>query len=367
MLNHAAVHCPMNKALETRLETAAAFFHGRPGIGLRCAADLWELLRLELAPFDPGVLEQSLPCGTSHFRALPPRTIYHVLASNLSVSAETSLLIGWMLGARMWFKLPSSGLPDFQHLVSRLPHNVPVALLTEHDVELMNHCDAVVAYGSDEAIAAVRAQLRGTPRFLAYGGKIALGWLPPGAATPQNASQAAAEIAAFQQKGCLSPQAYLCARLEDATLFAQLLTQALQNHISTLDPSTDSCAVAAIQEWRLRAHARGDAVHQLTSAPGPTVVLRRDTLLEPGPGYGCVSIFHAPDPLAALQPWAGKISTVSVAAAPPFDPAIWEWAAACRIPRLCPIGHAQSPPLTWRHDGRPRISDLITWISTDPA
>ena len=31
------------------------------------------------------------------------------------------------------------------------------------------------------------------------------------------------------------------------------------------------------------------------------------------------------------------------------------------VTRVCPLGQMQSPPLTWRHDGRPALSDLVTW------
>jgi len=29
--------------------------------------------------------------------------------------------------------------------------------------------------------------------------------------------------------------------------------------------------------------------------------------------------------------------------------------------RICPLGQMQNPPLTWRHDGRPALGDLVTW------
>ena len=31
------------------------------------------------------------------------------------------------------------------------------------------------------------------------------------------------------------------------------------------------------------------------------------------------------------------------------------------VTRVCPLGQMQNPPLTWRHDGRPALGDLITW------
>ena len=32
------------------------------------------------------------------------------------------------------------------------------------------------------------------------------------------------------------------------------------------------------------------------------------------------------------------------------------------VTRVCPLGQMQNPPLTWRHDGRPSLEDLVTWI-----
>ena len=29
--------------------------------------------------------------------------------------------------------------------------------------------------------------------------------------------------------------------------------------------------------------------------------------------------------------------------------------------RICPLGQMQNPPLTWRHDGRPALGELVTW------
>ena len=31
------------------------------------------------------------------------------------------------------------------------------------------------------------------------------------------------------------------------------------------------------------------------------------------------------------------------------------------VTRICPIGQMQNPPLTWRHDGRPSLADLVSW------
>jgi hypothetical protein len=33
--------------------------------------------------------------------------------------------------------------------------------------------------------------------------------------------------------------------------------------------------------------------------------------------------------------------------------------------RVCLLGRMQNPPLTWRHDGRPALGDLVTWTDME--
>jgi len=347
-----------------RATAAVDCFRGRPGTGIHSLDDVLRLLDLEFPGHGRLALEQPVSTAGGWRQALAPRSIYHVLASNLSVSAEVSLFLGWILGARLYFKLPASGLPDFQDLVHRLPADAAASLLTTHDPVLMNTCDAIVAFGSDESIAALRAQIRGCPRFLTYGSKISLLWLPPGGASPDQAALAAADVAAFQQLGCLSPQACLCADPADAPVFAAALATALRAHAALLQPPP--ALLPALQEFRLRAHARGDQVWEVTPEPGPTVILPAQPRIEPGPGCGCIAVLPAPDPAPLLEPWRGHISTLSIAS-PSIPSSLWSLATHWRIPRLCPAGQAQNPPLHWLHDGRPRLADLVSWTAADPA
>ncbi|MBM3846718.1 MAG: acyl-CoA reductase, partial [Verrucomicrobia bacterium] len=67
------------------------------------------------------------------------------------------------------------------------------------------------------------------------------------------------------------------------------------------------------------------------------------------------------DVLRLAEPVRDKVSTVALAA--PADEAsglaqrIARWGAT----RICAVGRMQSPPLGWRHDGRPALGDLVTW------
>jgi hypothetical protein len=56
----------------------------------------------------------------------------------------------------------------------------------------------------------------------------------------------------------------------------------------------------------------------------------------------------------------GKVSAVGIAA-PEQAEELARQLARWGVTRVCPLGQMQNPPLTWRHDGRPALGDLVTW------
>jgi hypothetical protein len=57
----------------------------------------------------------------------------------------------------------------------------------------------------------------------------------------------------------------------------------------------------------------------------------------------------------------GKVSTVGIAVPEEKNQEIATQLARWGVTRVCPLGQMQNPPLTWRHDGRPALGDLVTW------
>ena len=58
----------------------------------------------------------------------------------------------------------------------------------------------------------------------------------------------------------------------------------------------------------------------------------------------------------------GRVSTVGIAARDDEAQALATRLARWGVTRVCPLGQMQNPPLTWRHDGRPALGDLVEWI-----
>ena len=44
---------------------------------------------------------------------------------------------------------------------------------------------------------------------------------------------------------------------------------------------------------------------------------------------------------------------------------VWCQLARWGVTRVCPLGEMQKPPLTWRHDGRPPLGELVTWTDLE--
>ncbi len=81
--------------------------------------------------------------------------------------------------------------------------------------------------------------------------------------------------------------------------------------------------------------------------------LNRIVFVKPTDGYKRV--------LDAIQRFASSISTVGVA---PMNERALAFAgdlARMGVHRVCPIGQMQRPPLSWHHDGRPNLADLVSW------
>jgi hypothetical protein len=76
---------------------------------------------------------------------------------------------------------------------------------------LLTAVDCVTATGSDETIAALRARVSPRMRFLAYGNRVSFGFVSAGVLAHGHArkvaTRVAADVAAWDQLGCLSPHA----------------------------------------------------------------------------------------------------------------------------------------------------------------
>ena len=69
---------------------------------------------------------------------------------------------------------------------------------------------------------------------------------------------------------------------------------------------------------------------------------------------------------AALEPVWGRISTVGLVGRL-SSRAEWTFLNLGGVSRFCPAGRMQFPPLTWHHEGRQTLAELVTWIDAEGA
>ncbi|MEM9400754.1 MAG: acyl-CoA reductase [Verrucomicrobiota bacterium] len=334
-------------------------------VGFSSAEDLKTFLEAELGSID--VLESFVSHGTAKKKAIVPENIYHVCASNLDVSALTSLVIGLLLGSKLTFKLPSSDYHRFTAVVEKLDPSLrdKVLLIQQHETDLMNQADAVVVFGSDETIASLHSQAHWRQRFLGYGHKLSFGLIPETSASELSWSQRAVmEISAYQQLGCLSPQAYFV-ESKSIDIFTANLVEAFKSKMYDLADDFNTKAAIYMQRQEFRV----SGVELIT--PGDSLqwtIIKHNSIprtFVSSPGYRFIQLipFASVDVLNAfLATFHNNLSALSIATE--GDLGLY----AERMPqfkRYCKTGHLQMPPLTWLHDGRPRLADLISWKYLD--
>jgi len=348
---------------ESHIERVAAVFTEEDETAFGDLNQMKTWLREEVGPLE--IMDAPFRTENGWKQTFAPRSIYHLCAGNLSIAAETSLLIGLLLRSRCLFKCPSKGLPDFERRVQALPGDLreTVEIFYEHDPERLAECDAVVLYGSNETVSRLYAQTRPGQRVLVYGHKISLGVVSPREAGPVPAQAAAREILAYNQLGCLSPQSYLCRDPEDVASFAENLVHALEN--CPIENELPFEAHAMRLEARQRAVLAGDLVISPENPNSWVVIQRQHSRIEPGPGFGFIEVVPAPELPQVLDPWKGLISAVSFSDNQ-MTPDEFRYWSGLGVRRFCRMGDLQRPPLAWPHDGRPRLGDLLTWSFADP-
>jgi hypothetical protein len=331
--------------------------------------ELENLLRLELGCVE--ALEKWFRRGKTLVRARAPKTIYHVGAGNLAVSTCTSLVHGLLLGSRNLVKLPgeraeSAARREILDFVRRLP--APLRRLVEvhraFDEKLFAAAEAIVAFGSDATMERLRARAHGKQRFIAHGHAVSLLWAEQ--LTARQAAACAVDILTHDQLGCLSPQAiYFPPRLDPEEL-GGALALALERAWRRLDekPARPLSVAARINEARDLAWARGHRVWRGNHL-GWTVIFDPDPLFQPSPLHGVIYLRRAAETHLqdALCPVAGRISTVGFTAK--SSSRLRDLFFNLGVSRFCPAGRMQFPPLSWLHDGRPALGDLVTWIEAE--
>jgi hypothetical protein len=319
--------------------------------------------------------------------ALGPRLLAHLAPGNIPVPALMEMALGLLARSAQFVKCASGQalVPRmFAHSLYEADHKLGACLeiaawkggSESLESALFAEADCIVATGSDETLAAIRHKLPAAARFVGHGTKVSFAYITREALERQThtvADRAATDVTAWNQRGCLSPHVIYVEDVGGGTGedFANLLAGKLEALEKTQPRGAlnagDAAAIAsrrAFYEVRA-AHSPETRIWASRESTAWTVILENDPFFQ----ISCQNRFiyvkvvrELAEALQGAEPVREKISTVGLACDPAQTPELARRLARWGAKRICPLGQMQHPPLGWRHDGRPPLGDLVTWI-----
>ena len=343
------------------------------------AQDLGHVERLDRFSTDRASDTQALARG--------PELLVHITAGHIPNPAIFSIVLGFLTRSAQMVKCArgTSLLPRlFAHSIYEVEPKMASCLEIAEwpggtdalESALFAEADCVTCTGSDETLDAVRKKLPARVRFIGHGHRVSFGYVTGDALArfelPKTVLRAAADVVAWNQLGCLSPHLFYVEHggAAGAEKFAELLAEELakQEAVEPRGPlATEAAAVIASRRsfYEVRAAATNDTkLWRSEGSTAWTVVYESDPQFQ----LSCLNRFIYVKPVADAaeamrhaESVRGKVSTVGLGATGDRARELATQFARWGVTRLCPLGRMQEPPLTWRHDGRPTLGDLVTW------
>ena len=316
-----------------------------------------------------------------------PELLAHIAPGNVPNPALMSMVMGALARSAQFVKCArrAAFLPRlFAHSIYDADPKLAACLEVAEwrggelslETALFNEADCVAATGSDEMLVEVRQRLPPKVRFLGYGSRVSFGYISSevlaGFGMKKIVARAASDVVAWDQLGCLSPHLFYVEHGGEVSAegFAELLAQELAKREAAEPrgqiPIETSALIAAKRDfYQVRAaHSPETRLWASENSTAWTVVYEASARFQ----LSCLHRFiyvkgvnGLADALQNADSVRGQVSTVGLAAPEENADEMAGQLARWGVTRVCPLGQMQNPPLTWRHDGRPSLGDLVTW------
>lgn len=351
------------------------------------------LLQAEFA--DPGVLEGFRPgAAGGQVRAMGDEVAFHVGAGTVPGVGATSIVRSLLVRTPVLLK-PGRGDVILPVLLARaVAAETPVlggAIAVAYwpggsgpplETRALAGADRVVVYGGTDTVEAIRARLpAGTP-MVSYPHRISAGavgreLLVDEAEARRVARDAAEAVAAYDQRGCVSP--HLVWIEEGAPVaparWAELLAEELDALEERLPPGPVDHAVAArVQQLRGAARMRAAAdprVRVLTPGHGETswtVLVETGGELE----AGCTGRLVRVRPIPELErlpellaPWRPLLQSMGLAAERERRTRLALRLSDAGVSRVTSFQRQPWPTPWWTHDGQGPLRILVRWATLE--
>jgi acyl-CoA reductase-like NAD-dependent aldehyde dehydrogenase len=304
-----------------------------------------------------------------------PRVTAVWLAGSIPPAAFSAIALPLLAGSAVYAK-PASADPHSARLFAaslrEVDPGVASAVGIGSDVKALEECDAVVAHGSDETIAAIRARIGIGRAFVGYGHKLSLAVIGAAVDPVTAAQKLALDVALWDGRGCLSPAWALVSDSPRgrAAEVARALAAAFEELEERLPRGGLAPAESAeLLELRARAAVReGTRLELAAGASSWTVVLEGGEGRPPAGTLRFLSVVPVNDldDLARFcAPLAPHLSCVGHAGFGADVPRLASLAVDAGASRLCALGRMQLPPLDWNHDGQGPLRPLVRWLDVE--
>jgi hypothetical protein len=316
-----------------------------------------------------------------------PEFLVHIAAGDIPNPVLHSMVLGLLMRSAQFVKCASGSslVPRlFAHSLYEAEPKLGACLEIAEwrggnaplEEALFAQADCVTATGSDETLAAIRRRLPSRARFVGYGHRVSFAFVTSGVLSGLNArkvvERAAADVAAWNQLGCLSPHVIYVESGGKISpeQFAAMLGEELARREEAEPRGELPVETAAVISSRRSfyevraAHSEETRLWRSKDSTAWTVVYESDARFQ----MSCLnrfiyikSVADLNEALTAADGFRDKVSTVGLAATEDKAQALATQLARWGATRVCPLGRMQDPPLMWRHDGRLALGDLVRW------
>jgi hypothetical protein len=323
----------------------------------------------------------SLPSARAR-RAHPAKLCVVVLAGNVFTAAARALLLPLLFGVPVVVKTASEDTAFVRSLHTALTRADATLARAFSHVELSSddearaqllfeQADIVSVFGSDNTLNTIRAQLSATVTFVGHGHGLGAAFIDRAALQDEGsarheAEQLALDVAAYDQRGCMSPLVawVVAAQPVSAHDFARFVFEALSALAKKLPRGPLPIASASAQlSFRGIAALRGT----LLEGDGHAVTYEGNAPLRIAPGYRNLQVLDVAQRSALgdkLAPLGVHLKCLGVAGVD--DPAALIAALPPRVaPRVCALGTMQTPKLDALQDGVPAWEGLLRYVDHD--
>lgn len=343
---------------------------------------------------NPSVLDAFQPAVKGGFaRAYGPELLLHVWAGNVPGLPLWSLISGLLVKAGTIGKVPSAEplfASWFAKLLAEIDPRLGECLAVVwwkggdavSEAAWLSEADTVVAYGGNEALAAIRERVPITTRFLPHGHKIGFGMVSRAALNTRKAGPLARlvahDVTRWEQQGCYSPQMLFVERggRVSPSEFAGLVANELAGFAQRQPRRALSMAEATgLAHWRntqeMRAFANeGSGLIGDSADAWSVAYIDHPEPLAPSALNRTISIAAVEsleEVVSLIAPARPFLQTAGVAAAPDELIRLAGLLGQAGVTRITAFGAMASPEAGWHHDGRFNLLDLVTITEIEQA